>query len=115
MLILYGRSEIEAERVLRVLALGLVLTVIASRAAVLLKARMSFALYRPYLVSVPLAFILAPTMIAEFGASGVAGVLLVANSGGLHLVWRVRRSIEARTIVIATLVSITVAVLLTAS
>lgn len=89
--LLYGRAVPEAEIVLRILAMGLVANALSSRAAVLLKARMEFSLYPPYLVSSIAALCIAPMLLSLWGVVGVAVALLIANAGGLALIWRAKQ------------------------
>jgi hypothetical protein len=88
--LLSGHVSPDAVAALRVLLLCLIMNTSASWAAVLLRSRLSFDLFGPYLASVALAACFAPWAIGQLGIKGAASIAVIATGGGLVLIWRAR-------------------------
>jgi hypothetical protein len=90
-----GRSDPDNATALRILMIALVVSAGASWAAVILKSRMRFTLYPPYLVTLLACALAAPFLIPGSGIEGPALLLLISTSAGMVLIYRAWREIGA--------------------
>lgn len=85
-----ARSSPEEVAALRLLLAALALNVGAQWSAVTLKARGTFDLHRPYVVSFIAAAALAPLLVSLGGIVGAAGLVLVLRAADVALMFRAR-------------------------